>query len=405
MRPFTAISVSLLAATAVALAAEAEWPQFRGPSRDGVSSETGLLREWPEGGPAELWRKPLGNGYSAVSVSAGRLYTMFGKGADEFAGCHDAATGRELWRVRTDDAFKNMHGSGPRSTPTVDGEVVYVLSARGKLHALAVADGKSIWMRDLGREFGAPTPRWGHSTSALIEGDRLLLNVGGTDGSSIVALDKLTGKELWRSETDKAGYSTPIAVSISGRRQVVFFTGTAVVALAPETGRPLWRQPWKTSYDVNAAAPLFVPPDAIFVSSGYDVGSALYRVKSGETGTDVEEVWRSREMKNKFSSSVFRDGYVYGFDEKFLTCIVAATGEMRWQARGFGHGSLIYADGHLFVLGDKGTLALVEATPEEYRERARARVFDGKSWTMPSLAGGRLFLRDERDLVALRISK
>jgi outer membrane protein assembly factor BamB len=163
----------------------------------------------------------------------------------------------------------------------------------------------------------------------------------------------------------------------------------------------LWKAAWKTSYDVNAAAPLFIPPDKIFISSGYDVGSAVFRVKD----TGVEELWRNRDMKNKFSSSVFREGSIYGFDEKFLTCIDAVTGKVRWQARGFGHGSLIYADGRLIVMGDKGTLALVQATTAAYREQARFQLFDGKTWTMPTLAGGKLYLRDEHELVALEISK
>jgi outer membrane protein assembly factor BamB len=398
----TAITALLLAG--LLPAADAEWPRFRGPGGDGVSNETGLLKQWPEAGPEVLWRTSLGNGFSGISVAGGRVYTLYGSGSDEFAVCLDAATGKQIWRVRTDDPFTNMHGSGPRSTPTVDGKVVFVLSARGTLHALGAEDGQSIWQRDLQREFGAKVPRWGYSTSPLIEGELLLLDVGGSGESSIVAFDKKNGKEIWRSHSDKAGYSTPIAVTIAGRRQVVFFTGTGVVGLAPDDGALLWTRQWKTSYDVNAATPLFVPPDRIFVSSGYDVGAALYRVKADEQGTGIEQVWRNREMKNKFSSSVLHDGHIYGFDEKMLTCIVAATGEPKWQARGLGHGSLIYADGFLVVLGDKGTLALVEATPGEYREKARAQVFDGKTWTLPSLAGGKLYLRDEHELVALDIS-
>jgi outer membrane protein assembly factor BamB len=180
----------------------------------------------------------------------------------------------------------------------------------------------------------------------------------------------------------------------------VFFTGTTVVAVSPENGSPLWKQPWKTSYDVNAATPVFIPPDRIFVSSGYDVGAAVYRV----TATGVELIWQNREMKNKFSSSVLHGGHLYGFDENTLKCIDAATGQTQWRARDFGHGTLIYADGHLLVLGDNGILALVEATAEGYHERARAQVFDGKSWTMPTLAGGRLYLRDQKQLVSLDIA-
>jgi outer membrane protein assembly factor BamB len=385
-----------LVASLVAVAG-GDWPQFRGPDRNGVSSETGLRKQWPDGGPKVAWRIDLGGGFSGISVAAGRLYTMFSGDGEEFAICLDAATGREVWRFRTDANFKDMHGSGPRSTPTVDDEVVYVLSAKGKLHALGAGDGKPVWTRDLVSELGAETPRWGYATSPLVEGKLLLLDVGGRGESSLVAFDKASGKVVWRSQSDKAGYSSPIAVTIADRRQIVFFTGTTVVAVSPENGSLLWKQPWKTSYDVNAAMPVFIPPDRIFVSSGYDVGAAVYRV----TATGVEEVWRNREMKNKFSSSVLHGGHLYGFDEKTLKCIDAATGQARWRARDFGHGTLIYADGHLLVLGDDGALALVEATAEGYHERARARIFEGKSWTVPTLAGGRLYLRDQEQLLSL----
>jgi len=398
-RTLVALVAATLAAAAVA-AADGDWPRFRGPTGDGISSETGLVKQWPEGGPRELWRTELGGGYSAISVAAGRLYTMFSSGPDEFAVALDAATGHELWRVRTDSKFKDMFGDGPRSTPTVDGGIVYVLSAKGKLYALKAGDGQQVWMRDLREDFDAKPPRWGFSSSPFVEGSLLLLDVGGTQGSSIVAFDKQDGREVWRSEDDKAGYSTPIAATVGDERHVVFVTGTTVASVAPLDGSLRWKHPWKTSYDVNASAPVFIPPDKVFISSGYDVGSAVFRIGASV----VEELWRSREMKNKFSSSVFHDGQLYGFDEKIFKCVDAATGEMQWQARGLGHGSLIYADGHLVVMGDKGALALVVATPEEYREKSRVDVFQGKTWTMPTLSGGKLYLRDEKELVSLDVS-
>lgn len=400
-RRSAALAVAALAILAATTPARgADWPRFRGPGGDGVSTETGFLKQWPEGGPKVVWRTDLGGGYSGISVAAGRVYTMFADGADEFVICLAADSGREVWRHRTDGNFTNMHGSGPRSTPTVDGEVVYALSAKGKLHALGAEDGAPRWKRDLVKEFGAKAPRWGYSSSPLIEGKLLLLDVGGSGGSSIVAFDKKSGETVWRSQSDKAGYSTPIAVTVGDRRQVVFFTGTNVVAVSPEDGSLLWKQPWKTSYDVNAASPVFIPPDKIFISSGYDVGAAVYRV----TTSGVEQVWRNREMKNKFSSSVLHAGHLYGFDDKMLKCVDAATGEARWRARDFGHGSLVYADGHLIVLGDKGTLALVQATAEEYREGARYQIFKGRTWTVPTLAGGKLYLRDEKEIVSLDVS-
>ncbi len=391
--------IAFLAASTAAAAGD--WPQFRGPQRDGVSSEQGLAREWPAEGPKALWRAQLGPGFSGISVVAGRAYTMFGVEADEFAACFDAATGQEIWRVRTDSQYKDSFGDGPRSTPTVDGERVFVLGARGKLHALATASGERVWLRDFVAEFGSTVPRWGFSTSPLVEGDLLLVEVGGADGSGIVAFDKRTGKEAWRSGSDQAAYAAPIAVTIGSSRQAVFFTSRHLVGLAPGDGALLWKQPWTTSYDVNASTPVFIPPDKLFVSSGYDVGAALYRV----TGSGVEQLWRNREMKNKFSSSVLRDRHLYGFDEGTLKCISAESGETKWRARGFGHGSLILADGHLLVLGDEGTLAMIEATAGEYLEKARAKIFSGKTWTVPTLADGKLYLRNEKELLSLGVAR
>lgn len=395
--------IAISAAGATSSEAE-DWPQFRGPNRDGVSAETGLLRSWPESGPAQLFGVKLGEGYSAISVSGGRLYTLFADAAGEFVICLDAADGSELWRYRLDSKWEDKFGNGPRSTPTVDGDQLFALGAKGKLVALGAADGKLVWERDLHEEFGAKPPRWGVSTSPLVEAGRLLVDVGGKNGASIVAFNKKNGREVWRSQEGAAGYSAPIAVTVGGVRQVLFFTAKQILSLSPMDGTLLFAMPWKTSYDVNAATPVFIAPDRVFFSSGYDKGSVLLRITVAEGQVDFEELWRSREMKNKFSSSVLRGDYLYGFDEGILKCLKVEDGSTVWRQRGFGHGSLLFADDHLIVLGDEGKLALVEATPEEYRERAAFQVFQGKSWTMPTLVDGILYLRDEKRLVALKIS-
>jgi outer membrane protein assembly factor BamB len=283
--------------------------------------------------------------------------------------------------------------------------LVYVLGARGKLHALSTEDGKPKWSHDLVAEYNASIPRWGVATEPLVEGERLIVNVGGTDGASVVAFDRSSGEETWRSYDDAAGYSAPIAVTVDGVRQIVVFTARHLVSLAADDGTVLWEIPWETSYDVNAATPLFVPPDRVFVSSGYDVGAALWRIQRKGDKLRTKAVWKNREMKNQFSSSVLVDGHLYGFDDATLKCLDAGTGERRWRERGLGHGSLIYADDRLYVLGERGTLVLVEANPEAYRERGRMELFEGKTWTPPSLAGGRLFVRDQRELVALDVTE
>lgn len=403
-------SVAALLAAAIGVAAAAaegtakDWPQYRGPQRTGISPETGILKAWPAAGPKALWRVPLGDGYSGIAAAGGRLYTMYGKGDDELAACFDASTGKEIWKTRIDANRRDGQGAGPRSTPTVDGDLVFALGAGGMLRALRTGSGEIAWSKDLKAEFGARVPQWGVSTSPLVEEDLLLVDAGGAEGKSLVALDKKTGAVRWTAYTDKPGYSSPLAVTILGVRQVLSFAGTSLVSVAAGDGKVLWSVPWETSYDVNAAMPVFIPPDRVFISSGYDVGAAVYRVTKDGDRFGAEPVWNSRVMKNHFNSSVHYGGHLYGFDDKTLKCIDAATGEEKWRQSGFAKGSLLVADGHLIVLSEAGLLVLAEATPEAFREKARARIFDGRTWTMPSLAGGRLYLRDQKEMVALDLA-
>lgn len=388
------LGLCLLAGAALA----ADWPQFRGPNRDGVSRETGLLKSWPAGGPKVLWKAPAGEGFSHVVVAGGRVFTLYGQGSQEVAVALDAASGKQVWKTAIDRKYTSDMGNGPRSTPTVDAGTVYALSANGKLVALAAANGKKIWEHDLQDEFDARIPGWGASTSPLVEGNLLLVDVGGSGGKSLVAFDKKTGKTIWASQSDKAGYSAPIAITVGGVRQVIFFTGTSVVSVAPATGKAFWRVPWRTDWDVNAAAPIFVAPDKLFISSGYGVGAALFRLKPSGA---PEEIWKSRGMKNQFSSSVLHNGTIYGFDDTTFKAIDAATGKDLWRQRGLGHGSLILADGHLAVLSERGKLVLVEATPAAYKEKGSVEILSGKCWTAPTLANGKLYVRNEEQLVSL----
>ena len=387
----------------------AEWPQWLGPMRNGTSSEENLLLEWPDSGPEVVWRKPLGRGFSAVSAAGGRLFTMYADTLGEFAVCLEAASGDELWRVRTGKYYEEKQGGdGPRSTPTVDGETVYVLGAEGGLFALKAESGEVIWKKDLVAEFGGQVPRWGFSTSPLVEGELLLVEAGGAEGNFLVdmvidrtapatavALDRRTGRTVWTALDDKMSYSSPVAYTVDGMRQVAFINAYALVGLSADKGAELWRLPWKTRYDVSAATPVFIPPDRIFISSG-DRGAVL------RVGTEgVEEVWRSGEMQNHFGTSIYHEGHLYGFDKSILKCIDAAEGTTRWQARGYAKGTLILAAGHLILLGEQGNLGLAEATPEGFVEKANVELMKGRCWTVPSLSDGRLYVRDESEIVAV----
>jgi outer membrane protein assembly factor BamB len=392
-----ATAITAMLASGVALAED--WPQFRGPNQDGISGETGLLDNWPATGPKEVWRIKLGQGYSAIAVVGDTLFTMFAQGKDEFAASFDAATGKERWRVRVDSTWKDGQGDGPRSTPTVDDGVVYVVSGSGKFYALSARDGKEIWHRDLRKDYSATIPRWGFSASAVIDGDHVLLEVGGS-GNLMMAFDKKTGKKIWGAASDKPGYSTPIIVDVEGERQALFFTGKAIYAVSPDDGEVRWKKAWETSWDVNAAMPVVVAPGEVFFASGYDTGGRLLKI--GKNG--AKEVWVSRDMKNQFSTSIYHDGHLYGFNNKILVCMDAKTGVIKWRGRGYDHGSMILADGNLIVMGEKGQLGLVEATPEAFREKGKFDLFSGKTWTMPVLSGGKLYLRDEKEMVALDVS-
>ena len=398
-------AASLVALTVAGVEARPDdWPQYRGPNFSGISRETGILKAWPASGPKVMWKTDLGDGYSGLVVVGGKLFTMYAADGNEYLGCFEAGTGKPVWKLRVDSNRSDEMGDGPRSTPTVDGEMVYAVGAKSLLVAAKAASGTKVWGKDLKAEFGAKVPRWGSSGSPLVDGDLVVVDAGGGPGKSLVALDKKTGATRWTSYTDKPGYSTPLPVTILATRQILSFAGSSLVSVSAADGTVLWSVPWPTDYDVNAAMPVFIPPDKVFISSSYDTGGAVYAVKRSGNKMEAEEVWKSRQMKNHFNSSIYQEGHLYGFDDGTLKCIEAATGAEKWRQRGFAKGSLLLADGHLIVLSEAGLLALVEATPEAYKEKARAQVLEGRTWTMPTLAGGKLYLRNQKVMVALDLA-
>jgi len=394
---------TLALAATLPLANAADWPQFRGPRRDGISEEAHLVKSFPAAGPRVLWRVPVGEGYSHLAVAGGRIYTLFDSGGDEQLASFDAKTGKKLWTLRVDGKFGNDQGNGPRSTPTVDSGIVYALSAQGRLVAAEAATGKKLWEHDLVQEYGARIPTWGVSSSPLVEGDLLLVAAGGSGNRSAMAFHKRDGKMAWGALDDPPGYAAPIAFTSAGQRQSLFFTAKGLAALNPADGRLLWRLPWETSYDVNAATPIFIAPDRVFVSSGYDTGSGLFRLR-GANG-QPESVWKSRGLKNQFSSSLLRGDYLYGFDNGTFKCVDVRTGEEKWKQRGLGHGSLILADGRLWVLSESGRLVIVDASPDGYVERASFQALTGRCWTAPSLVDGVLYLRNQDNMMAIDVAE
>jgi outer membrane protein assembly factor BamB len=380
-------------------AVSGDWPQWRGPNRDGVSGETGLLISWPEKGPKQLWQAKATAGYSSLAVAGGRGYCLLQDGQEEAAVCWDAESGQELWRFPYSCEYKNSQGHGPRSTPTVDADRVYTVGATGILHCLKTADGNKIWRHDLNSEFSAAVPTWGVSFSPLIEGDLVLTNPGGTNGSSIVAFNKITGEIVWKNLDDPAAYSSPVAVTIDGKRQVLFFTSSGLVSVAPEDGALLWRYPWDTRFGANVATPIVVSR-YVFISSNYDKGCALLDVSSSADGSwQARPVYEHNRMRNHFSTSVYYQEHLYGFDDTTLVCMNFRTGKVLWKEKDFKKGSLLIADGKLIILGESGTLALAEATPTAYVKISSFQFSRAKCWTVPVLANGRLYVRDEEKIV------
>lgn len=393
-----AVFLAVLLAFCVETQAE-DWPQWRGPQQDGVSRESGLLSQWPQGGPRVLWRIPLGVGYSSVSVAGGMAVTMFGTEEGEFVAAIDAASGKVLWKTPSGLLFHNSYGDGPRSTPAIDAGRVYSLGATGSLLALEAASGKKIWGFNVLEKFGGDVPEFGLSPSPVVAGNMLLVVTGAKHGKSLVALDKSSGSVLWSSLNDKAGYSTPLVIDVGGARQIVVLMGEALVGVALGDGRELWRRPWKTTLDANVATPIF-HQNRLFISTGYGTGCGMFELAAGGRPA-VKELWKSKEMKNYFSTSVLIDGVLYGFDNMFLVAMDFQTGKVKWRERGFNRGSLLAADGKLVILGERANLALAEVSPAKYTELTRAKVLDGKTWSVPTLADGRLFVRNEKELVCL----
>lgn len=396
----------------------AEWPQWRGLRRDGVAHTDHLLTDWPRQGPTRLWSAEGGESYSSFAVAGGRLYTMMHKDEQEQIVCLKADTGDEIWRQGYPrPAARIEYGNWPRATPTLDGDRVYTVGPTGRFQCRSIADGELRWEKDLLTEYGAKLPKWGMTFSPLIERNLVIATPGGAEGNSVVAFDKMTGAEVWKALNHPAGYSSPIAITVGDKeeRQIVVFTGHSLIGLAAADGKLRWRFTWATDFEVNAATPIAFQArlgdkveQFVFITSGYKKGCALLNIRSdGQGGFVARRVYENNLLCCHFSSPVRHREYVYGFNETELTCMDIRTGEVRWTKRGYRKGSLILAEdpagkGTLIVMGEEGTLALLEATPEEPRVLAEARPLRRRCWPLPVLAEGRYYLRDEEQILCLQ---
>ena len=377
-----------------------DWPQWRGPDRDGISKETRWLTDWPASGPKKLWEASVGIGYSSCSASKGRLYTMGNVAETDNVLCFDAETGKVNWKHEYPCTSKDPNGYlGTRCTPTVDGDFVYTVSRQGNFFCLATANGAVKWSKDFRKDFAAETPTWGFAGSPLIEKDWVLAEVSGK--ASVVAFNKLTGEVAWQAGNEPAGYGSLVAFDLGGQRCLLQFSGEQLICRHMKDGSEMWRLPWKTSYRVNATTPI-IQGDEIFLSTGYGYGCAL--VKASTSG--ATEIWRNKNMRNHVNSCVRVDGFLYGYDDSELKCLDWKSGAVKWGTRAYGKGSLIEADGKLILYGQSGKLGLAEATPAAFKERCSFQALTGKdTWASPVLANGRLYVRSLDKVLALDVKK
>lgn len=390
--------------------ASANWPGLFGPFNDSTSSETGLNLDWSKTGPPVVWRKPVGSGYASPVVWGNRLIVFFREGNKEILECRDLKTGDSQWRIARPTAYKCKYdySSGPYSTPVTDGERVYAVGAEGRFFCVTLESGEPVWERVLTKEFDVPPGNFAVAASPLLENDRLIFNLGGVKTSAgIVALDKLTGKTLWKATKDAAGYATPRAATIHGRRLVFVLTGDGLVCLDPADGRVLWSKPYKANHPeyVNATSPL-VRGDLVFVSVQKKGSFCIRILPDGQ----YETVWRKRRgFQSQYSTLIGIDGHAYGFDSSARTfcCVRLADGDVRWQwpgkeQEGVGRGQAIAVADRFLLFGEYGNLAsLAINSHKPILKSLSGELLKRPCYSSPALAGGRLILRNEREVICL----
>ncbi len=392
-------------ATALQLIAS-DWPQFLGPERNGVSPEK-LARPWPTEGPPQVWQRPVGQGFSGPVVEGAKLILFHRLGDREAVECLQAATGQPIWKFDYPTHYRDDFGfdEGPRATPTIHSGRVFTFGAEGMLHCLDFETGKKLWSVDTKERFSAGKGFFGLACSPLVSGNAVLMNIGGP-GAGIVAFDLKTGATLWKATDDEASYSSPTTARMDGRDLTLFFTRAGLVGIEPANGQVLFSYPWRSRQNasVNAATPLVVG-DEIFLSASYQTGAILLRLH----GNKLRKIWSGDDiLSNHYSTSVHREGFIYGFDGRQesgqnLRCVEWKSGKVRWKEDGLGAGTVTAAGEELLVLLEDGRLLRLRATPEKFERLAEAQILPTGVRAYPALAGGKLFARSKDRLVCVKV--
>ena len=406
------LSAGLCLLLLVSFAIAADWPQYRGPNHDGISPEMGISKTWPAEGPKVVWKVPVGESFGSIAVVAKRCYLMMERNGNEVCVCLDADNGKEVWQREIDKTiFENQGGNGPRTTPSIVGDRVYVLGTYLKLFCLSTVDGQVLWSHDLMKEFNGQISnsikKWGNAASALVDGNAVYLGGGGA-GESLLAFDKLNGGLLWKGEDEKITHATPVPATLGGVRQIIFFLESGLVSKQADNGQLLWR--YKFPFNVSTAASPVIADDVIFCGAGYGVGGAAIRVSKEGDGFKVNELWKiaGNDVANHWSTPVHYNGYLYGIfgfrQDYVFKCIDLKDGKEKWKGPQVGTGGLIIVDGMVLLQESKGTLILAEAKPDAYNEVARAQPLTGKSWTMATFSNGRIYARSSTHAICLDVS-
>ncbi len=392
-------------------AASGDWPQWHGPDRTNISKETGLLQQWPTSGPTRVWSvSTVGAGYGSLAIVGDRIFVQ---GAAASGGRQQSmlyvlnrADGKGLWSKAVGGAGNNDMGPGPRGTPTVDGDRVYVLTENGDLACLKVQDGTTVWQRNILRDFHARNISWEISESPLVDGDHVIVTPGGPR-AGVVALDKMTGAAVWQAAdlSDEAGYASLIVADVQGVRTLMTLTSKAGVGVRRSDGKLMWRYTQVANQTANITTPVFFD-NKVFYTSGYDTGGALLGLTAKNGVIEAKEIYFTRNMQNQHGGVVLVDGNLYGYHDAILACMEFATGKVMWRDRSVGKGTLTYADGHLYLQSEDRLFGFAVATPKAYLEKGRFRMEDEgwPTWAHPVVSGGKLYVRNQRRITVYDVN-
>jgi outer membrane protein assembly factor BamB len=394
--------------------ANADWPQFLGPDRTGVSKDTtSLVDAFPATGPKIVWKSPGGVGMSGIAVADGKCYSLANRKDQQVLFALDRNTGKEQWSTPLAPAYKNQMGDGPRATPTVDGQRIFTLTGEGILSCNDAQSGKVLWQNNWPKELGTEPSEYGMSSSPLVVGEFIITHAG-AETAAVLAVDKSSGKVAWKAGTGRAGYSSPVALSLAGKQQIVVMTGKLCMGLELKTGQVLWDYPFATDYDCNTASPVAID-GKVFISSGENHGSVLLEVTPGEGRWSVKEVWSSlgtgSALRSEWQTPLVSGKLLFGFDNvggagpiTNLACLDASSGKVLWKQMRFGKSNGILVDGKLAITTLEGELVLVRASGTAFEQLAKAPML-GKTRQAPSYSAGFIFLRDDANVVCVDLRK